>query len=173
MIGGPRPHQVMPLHFAADKGCLDEVRLLLEAGANKDVSAPHFGTKTSLRRDAARCHLEVVAALLEAGANKEVGNPLFVAAEKWSFAMRGAVTESRGHCVDQMTVHGDTPLMVGAAEGHLEIAQLLLACGARCDLANRAGHTAMDQAVLVGNVAMTRLLLRPFRRIVGSGSGWG
>jgi ankyrin repeat protein len=57
-----------PLHFASHEGHLAVVRLLLEAGAAKDVSNAHGAT--ALHLAARRGHLEVVKVLLDFGAQQ-------------------------------------------------------------------------------------------------------
>ena len=72
----------------------------------------------------------------------------------------GAALDQGGVSWDTME-EGRTPLMVAAYAGHLEMARLLLARGARCDIADRDRKTAMDHAVMASNVAMVQCLVKP------------
>lgn len=56
------------LAYAAQAGCLEVVKILLEAGASTEV-AESFGGWTPLLHAAIQCHAEVVKYLLEHGAN--------------------------------------------------------------------------------------------------------
>ncbi|QKG22982.1 ankyrin repeat domain-containing protein [Actinomadura verrucosospora] len=62
---------VSPLHYAARHGHADPVRLLLEAGANPNITE-NYGF-TPLHEAAENGHAEVVRALLTAGADPECG----------------------------------------------------------------------------------------------------
>jgi len=53
--------------------------------------------------------------------------------------------------MDHTTGLGATPLHWAAEEGHFEVAQLLLRFGAKLDVRNRQGETAVDLATLRGH----------------------
>ena len=79
--------QITPLFWAASRGSLKCVLLLLEAGAEKEKGRTDIGA-TPLFIAAEMGHLEVVRLLVESGANKDQGRadvgatPLFIAAGK-------------------------------------------------------------------------------------------
>jgi len=54
---------------------------------------------------------------------------------------------------------GNTPLMVTAARGHLDILNHLLEVGADCSFKNSAGHNALFMAIQHGNWEVANLLL--------------
>ena len=117
------------LLVAAREGHLEIVRLLLEAGADKDAATTTDGA-TALLLAAFQGHLEVVRLLLEAGADK-----------------------------DSATTDGATALLVADREGHLEIVRLLLEAGADKDAATTDGATALLLAAFQGHLEVVRLLL--------------
>ena len=100
------------LLLAADEGHLEVVRLLLEAGADKEA-ATIDGATTALIVAAGSGHLEVVRLLLEAGADK-----------------------------DAATTDGATALLYATHNGHLEVVRLLLEAGADKEAAMIDGDTA-------------------------------
>ncbi|KAJ4974269.1 hypothetical protein NE237_007443 [Protea cynaroides] len=53
---------------------------------------------------------------------------------------------SRGYDVNVPDGDGYTPLMLAAREGHGCICELLISCGARCDIENRRGESALSLA---------------------------
>ena len=65
-------HGATALILAAQSGHVEVVRLLLEAGADKDVADDDGAT--ALMEAAYRGHVEVVRLLLEAGADKDMAS---------------------------------------------------------------------------------------------------
>ena len=101
--------------LAAREGHLEVVRLLLEAGVDKD--APNTDDRTALHIAAQEGHLEVVRLLLEAGADKDAADT-----DGWS---------------------GWPALLIAAKKGHLEVVRLLLDAGADQDAVDTDGWTAL------------------------------
>ncbi|KXZ42313.1 hypothetical protein GPECTOR_163g141 [Gonium pectorale] len=89
-----------PLHAAARRGDVEEVRALLRAGADKD--AQDEGEWTPLHRAAENGHVVAVRALLQAGAN----------------------TDARD------STNQNSPLYLAAQNGHVEVVKALLQAGA-------------------------------------------
>ena len=115
-----------PIIFAAGRGHLEMVRLLLEARADKNTRDPDDG-RTALMAAAARGHLRVVNFLLQVGADKEAATPdgdtaLTYAAESGHLNVVYMLLEA-GADIDA-AADGHTPLILAAC-GHLEIARLL------------------------------------------------
>ena len=154
---------VTPLHYAAERGHLQALQLLLEAGADKDamVAPGAFSfPSTPLFWAAADNHVDIVRFLLAAGANKDLSNPLYIAAQNGNFESVHLLVAS-GVTIDQAEDNGETPLMTAASEGYLKIVELLVASGARCDITREDGYTAMDCATTMSNVEMVRFLAEP------------
>ena len=118
-----------PIHFAADRGHLKIVQLLLEAGVDTDVATTDGAT--ALYCSACMGHVEVARLLLEAGADKDAA----------------------------MTEDGSTALYVAAQNGHLEVVPLLLEAGAETDAKDKLGSTALLIAACMGHVEIVRFLL--------------
>jgi ankyrin repeat protein len=95
-INAPFPNFGCALVYAAMKGATASVKLLVERGANVNVSvnSPQFGT--ALKQSAASGYLDIVQILLDYGANHD------------------EVSES------------DSPFILAVGRGHKEIVELLL-----------------------------------------------
>ena len=102
-----------PLFHAAEQGHVQVVELLLEAGANTDVSESAEGY-TPLWLATRNGHLNIVQFLVEHGADK-----------------------------DQAQKDGATPFFAAAEGGHLDIARFLVEHGADKDQADINGRTPL------------------------------
>ena len=123
------------LHFAAESGHLECVRLLLEAGANCNLAGGQHGLRP-LHCAVASGNVEVVRLLLEAGAacNQAYHSqaPLHIA------ALRGDVEVVRlllaaGASRDLSFAASGTALLFATRNGHTEMVRLLLEAGITCD----------------------------------------
>ena len=145
---------------ACAQGDVQIVRLLLEAGADKNAEDP--SGNTALMLAAENSHVEIGRLLLEAGADKEQAGDgytaLMLAAKNDHVEIARLLLEA-GADKDVPTGHGCTALMLAARTGHVEIARLLLQAGADKDLQRRDGCTALMLAARNRDVKMTRLLL--------------
>eukprot|EP00961_Rhodomonas_salina_P238763 3226936-Rhodomonas_salina.1 len=112
------------MHVAAKKGDLEDVKILLEAGA-ADVRSGDG--KTPLHFVAAEGHAEVARVLVGAGTDKETKDK-----------------------------DGGTPLHFAAFEGHAEVARVLLEAGADTEAKDKNGDTPLHDAALAGYVEMVR-----------------
>ncbi|CAK8990518.1 unnamed protein product [Durusdinium trenchii] len=151
-----------PIHIAANRGHLEVVRLLLEAGADKD--AVRTDGATALFIAAKNGHLEVVRLMLEAGADKDAvqtegPTALFIAAQKGHFQAVQLLLEAGA---DKDAVHGKraTALYIAAQEGYLEVVRLLLEAGVDKNAAiTDNGSTPLLIAIQNGHSEIVRLLL--------------
>ena len=126
-----------PLHAAASRGCLQCVRLLLQAGAEPEPEERNRSGNTPLLEASARGHEEIVQLLLEAGAEPNAANsggetPLHAAASRGCLQCVRLLLETGAEPEpEERNRGGNTPLLEASARGHEEIAQLLLEAGAR------------------------------------------
>lgn len=120
------------LHFASGAGCLEVVTVLLRLATDPNIQ--DGGGHSPLYCVANECATEtgprVVEALVRAGADVNVN---------------GGVTQA-------------TPLHMAARRGHLEIAQVLLDCGAAVDARDRKGETPLQRAINCRRPAIVQLL---------------
>jgi ankyrin repeat protein len=112
-----------PLHYAAEKGNLAEVKQLIEQGA--DVNAKGRLGHTPLHMACMEGHLEVVEFLIAKGADVNAKSA-------------------------QSSSSGETPLHFAAEWGHLEITQLLVAKGANVNAKSDRGVTPLHSAGELG-----------------------
>lgn len=64
-----------------------------------------------------------------------------------------------GASANSKAANGDTPLIMAAAQGNMELVTLLLKSGAQTDAQNTAGDTALIAATREGHTAICRVLL--------------
>jgi len=123
------------LLHAVWKGDLEEVQLLIEAGADTEHAKRRNGW-TPLYIAVYKGHTEIVKMLLEAGAdaNKEAG-------------------------ADKAGNSSSFPLFMAASRGNLEVVKALLEAGADKDKATKSGQTSLFIATLRGKVDVARVLL--------------
>ncbi|KXZ43634.1 hypothetical protein GPECTOR_84g310 [Gonium pectorale] len=150
------------LHIAAEKGHLEAVAALLQAGADKD--AADETSATPLHIAAENGHVEVVAALLQAGANKEAAaetgaTALYIAAENGHEEVVRVLLQA-GANKDAADETGATPLHIAAQNGHVEAIAALLQAGANKDAADETGATPLHIAAQDGHVEAVAALLQ-------------
>ena len=120
------------LLYASQEGNLEEVKSLLDRGAN--VNAEGVYKWTPLHRAALNGHTEVARLLIDRGANVNAENgakqpPLHKAALNGHREVAKLLID-RGARVDAEDVDKDTPLHWATSRGHIEVARLLILHGA-------------------------------------------
>ncbi|MTK63112.1 MAG: hypothetical protein F8N15_00865 [Methanobacterium sp.] len=167
-----------PLIWAARCGNDKSVTLLIASGANPN-SAGQFASggsgliksSTPLIWAASFGYADVVRTLLQAGANPNVVEESFLISDgKFQPAGNGraALTASADEKTPELLLtsgaapnitdgHGDSPLILAAARGDLDLCLLLLKSGANASLRNKDGMSAADLAEKTG-----------FRRVVAA-----
>lgn len=142
-----------PLIAAAEGGNPNLVRRLLKLGAN--VSAINEFGHSALLVALTQEDLPTAAALQSAGAPVD-----FLEAVALGDYERAAELATPLRTDLSAPICGqETPLMGAIARGRDDLARLLLARGARLDVATRSLGTVLDVAVLTGQPALVRLLI--------------
>ena len=149
------------LFSAADKGCLDLAKHLLELGASLDAR-DRLGARP-LARAAVAGEVELVALFLDKGAsidaqNLEGSSALYQAAENGRFPVVQLLID-RGANVNLPGRSGITPLSAGAYMGSVPIVELFIAKGVDPKTADGTGKSAIIYAAGRGFPAVVRLLL--------------
>ena len=150
-----------PLHEAARDGDLEQVRALIDAGA--DLDAQGDNGETPLNTAILKGHVLVATLLIDRGAGIQARNkggftPLHAAA----YANAVEIAEqllSRGADVnDQMNKAGVTPLSVASEEGHPGGVKVLITHGADLEAGERNGYTPLTRALWRGQKEVMALL---------------
>jgi ankyrin repeat protein len=155
------PYDQTPLHTAAFRGDVEDVKLRLESGA--DPNAKDNAGRTPLHLAAFRGHVEVVKLLLERGADPNAKNdagwtPLHIAVQEGHVEVVKLLLES-GADPNAKNDAGWTPLHKATNEGHVEVVKLLLESGADPNAKDNAGWTPLHDAAHGGHVEVVKLLL--------------
>jgi beta-lactamase regulating signal transducer with metallopeptidase domain len=146
---------------AAENGDLEDVKDLIDAGANIDAMVDGDGSPLIAAVRANR--MAVVMELLNRGADVNLGvdgdgSPLIAAARENQLAI---VTEllNRGADVN-LAVSGDgNPLIAAATEGAEKVVDLLLSRGAAIDLVVPGDENALIQAAGAGHFGIVKMLV--------------
>jgi len=149
-----------PLHWAADGGLVDIMRLLIANGAR--VNQQQKNGWTPAHSATGRDRTAALEVLLQNGADLNVlaqnGNaPIHFAAMYGHYATVSYLITA-GVEVDTENSDGNTPLAVAAWYGQQYIGRLLIAAGADIHHQNRAGKTALDEAIRSGKADFARIL---------------
>ncbi len=150
-----------PLHEATRDGDREQVRALIDAGA--DLDAQGDNGETPLITAIIGGHVLVASLLIDRGADIQARNkggftPLHAAA----YANVVEIAEkllSRGADVkDQMNKAGVTPLSVASEEGHPGLVKVLIDHGADLEAGERNGYTPLTRALWRGQKEVVALL---------------
>jgi hypothetical protein len=150
-VGGwdtPIPSADSPLYQAAQRGDVDTVRLLLNAGGNPDELNTHGWTPLMIA--VAQQHLDTARLLLAKGGNPNLENLLGRNALMFAarYGNEELVRALLDHGANPNLNNSDDPGALGAAaaNGHLGVVALLLKAGADPSLRDRDGKLARDYA---------------------------
>jgi ankyrin repeat protein len=166
----------LPLATAARNGNLEIVQLLVEHGAVVDIGKER-GDRTPLIEAAGQGHVEVVKFLIAKGADvnfRGKGLTPLLAVSAGGRILLGPVGDKaktirvlleNGADVnvqdESWMKTGSTPLMYAVMQGDAALVQALLTKGARLDLKNKDGNTALSLAKKDGLEYITQLLEKP------------
>lgn len=156
-----------PLMFWANNGFADEVRSLLDAGA--DVQAVDDDGDDAQSYSISGRHLDTLELLLDHGANPNarsslLGQPTFVLHVAAAIGWRAGVETllAHGATVNARGMGGVTPIMLASGAGQDECVTLLHRFGADIDALDNDGDSALFYAQSRGRTSTVELL-RSFR----------
>jgi ankyrin repeat protein len=168
-------HERTPLMLAAERGCIEVVRLLVDGGAKID-NGKASNKRTALLLAAEHGHAEVVSYLLgrgaDPGARTSRGDTALILALRGSLFQKGAEGVPRetvaallkyGAEVNVKGEYGRTPLMWSVARADARLVWPLLQKGADPATADDKGKTAVTMAEEMKLEYLTRLLKNPQR----------
>lgn len=162
------------LMVAAKEGHVDAFRLLVFAGAN--VKLTNKSGETAIKLSQSNKNSELFEqVMLEFALEKGIAGGFYAlhcAARRGDLAAVRLLT-NRGHDVNLPDSDGYTPLMLAAREGHGQLCELLIACGAKCDVKTERGETALSLArknSMIGNEA-ENVILDEMARVLVVGGG--
>ena len=123
------------LHWAAERGSVEMVEVLIYAGANAKA-VTRIGDYTPLHLAAKSGSADVLRALIAAGAVLDArtttggASPLHFAAASGSTEAVAALVDAGAEVDARERAWGQTPLMFAAAKGHTKVVEALLSSGA-------------------------------------------
>jgi len=149
------------LMYAAQYGYVDAARLLIAHGANVMALGAKFGT--ALMIAVLKRHLDMVDLLLQNGADVNApdvlgGTPLLRAVERDYVDVADRLITDRSVDVNATDRSGMTALHMAAVTGNEQLADVLLAHGARKDMKNGNGETPADVAQRGGHAGLAAKL---------------
>lgn len=156
-----RPDQATLL-WAAEHGHIDNVRLLIEQGADVDMQDNRGGV-SPLYWAAEQGHSEIVTILIENGANVDHGGaydarPLHAAARHGHIDIVQLLI-AQGAEVDPQNTSSITPLGYAVMNEHIRVVEMLLEQGVDASDQDRYGYTPLNNAVADENSEIAQLLL--------------
>ncbi|XP_070617103.1 ankyrin repeat and SAM domain-containing protein 3 [Erythrolamprus reginae] len=166
-----------PLMYASYIGYDTVVRLLLQAGANVNMSTPEGQTPLML---AASCGNECAASfLLQQGAELEMKDihgwtALFHCTSAGHQQMVKFLLDNGANADCREPLCGYSPLMEAAASGHEIIVQYLLSHGVKVDIRDSTGATARTLAMQYGHMKIVGLIdlhTAPVPKVLRRGTG--
>ncbi|KAJ4426037.1 hypothetical protein ANN_27664 [Periplaneta americana] len=150
-----------PLFWAAVKGRLETVNMLVGKGAN--VNADDACKQTPLYYAISGCHAEVVKFLIENGANvkvcdKDGDSVIFTALLSGNLDILRLLID-KGADVDACNKLSKSLIFTAVERGNEDIVRLLIGKGADVNACNMYGESPVFAAVEEGNVDIVELLL--------------
>ncbi|KAJ4431835.1 hypothetical protein ANN_20440, partial [Periplaneta americana] len=158
------------VHYAAEQGHLDALRLLTAAGCRLDIG--DSDNLTPLHLAAARDHYKVARMLLDAGVevNRKTSDKtsaLHIAASR-GFIDTVKVLLDGGANIDSLDASDRTPLLLAVSRSHADVVALLIKHGAKVNIEEIHGYTPLCEAVWQKVVPLVELLLDAGAKITQS-----
>ncbi len=152
-----------PLHEATRDGDLEQVRALIDAGANLDVRGDNG--ETPLITAIIEGHVLVASLLIDRGAGIQARNkggftPLHAAAYANAVEIAEKLLSRGANIKDQLNKAGVSPLSVASEEGHPGLVKVLIGHGADLEAGERNGYTPLTRALWRGQKEVVALLQR-------------
>lgn len=146
---GAAVQAMYPLHDAAKRGNLEEVRIGIMTHA---IDSLEYEGRTALYMAAREGHRAVVEFLTSMGANVNAEStlgktPLYMAALKGHFEVVQFLVK-HGAAVNVLNIHGETPLHGALERGHLTIVKYLISHGAFCGDNDKTDFAELSEPVL-------------------------
>lgn len=146
-----------PLIIAAQEGHLECLKALVRAHVNLNAQNDHCcGGETAMHTAVNKGHYECARLLVEAGADASIEaycgkTPLMKCIPQWDSYEKEKIKLQclkllirYGVDLDQKDSFGNTAIMLAAERGKAEFLELSLKAGARWDLTNEKGYTALE-----------------------------
>ncbi|KAL1124065.1 hypothetical protein AAG570_001835 [Ranatra chinensis] len=149
------------IHYAAEYGHVNAVKLLINAGAKVDMG--DVDSLTALHLAANKGHYSVVETLLTSGALVNCKTTDKLSALHYA-ASRGharivQILIDRGANVDSLDATDRTPLKLAVSRNLYDVAKVLVERGARVNIEDIKSYTPLCEAVWQKSVKMAELLL--------------
>ena len=152
---------VTPLQTAIKEGCADAVNLLIEAGADVNMTTPEERTPLSLACCNGEYYRDIVRLLLDAGAdvNKvdRYGYPLLAAASNGQLEVAELLLSKGATLTGEACVH---LLYWAVAYGAASMVSYLLGLGVEFNITDNQGRSLLYIAARNGRVNIVKLLVK-------------
>ena len=156
------------LHFAAKKGYINIVKLLVDKGAIIDAKDSQYSV-TPLHVAATVGHVEIVEYFLANGATIDIKNknnqtPLHFAVREGHLEIVKRLIENGAAINEKESKYGYTALYIAAKNGHLKIAKFLIKNGAQIDSSDNENCAPLVIAIKKGHLDVADFLSETKKR---------
>eukprot|EP00435_Cladocopium_sp_Y103_P005001 s670_g1.t1 len=153
---------ITPLCFAANKGHVEIIQLLLEAEANVNLPSGSIQRLTPLHMAAMAGCFDAVRVLVGGGAVKDLddaaGFSPLLHAVRCDFVEIARFLVESGACTDEIA-SDSSELNLAAQRGGLEMVRFLIEIGCDINLADGSGYTPLHSAAASGYLEIVQLMV--------------